>query len=95
MGFIDSLSSNKRRKNQTKKSRDEQNFSENKENISININTNTKLKEDENMEKNDKNKKFEYKGVTIDEKIEEEENGGIGDNEEVVVENGSGKFKIT
>ena len=55
---------------------------------------NQKLKEDENMEKNDKNKKFEYKGVTIDEKIEEEENGGIGDNEEVVVENGSGKFKI-
>ena len=55
---------------------------------------NQKLKEDENMEKNDKNKKFKYKGVTIDEKIEEEENGGIGDNEEVVVENGSGKFKI-
>ena len=33
------------------------------------------------------------KGDIIDEKNEEEENGAIGDNGEVV-ENGSGKFKI-
>ena len=54
---------------------------------------NQKLKTDENLEKNEKNKKFEFKGVVIDEKAEEEENGGLGDNEEVI-ENGSDKFKI-
>ena len=52
MGFIDSLTSNKRRKNQTKKSKAEQNFSENKENISNNINTYTKFyKEDDTSQK--------------------------------------------
>ena len=54
---------------------------------------NQKLKTEENLEKNEKNKKFEFKGVVIDEKAEEEENGGLGDNEEVI-ENGSDKFKI-
>ena len=55
------------------------------------IKNNTKLGK---KEKNEKNKKFEFKGDVIDEKEEEEENGGnIAYNEEVI-ENGSGKFKI-
>ena len=51
------------------------------------------IKNNQKLGKNEKNKKFEFKGVVIDEKAEEEENGGNIDNEEVV-ENGSGKFKI-
>ena len=57
------------------------------------IKNNQKLNKGDEEEKNEKNKKFEFKGVVIDEKAEEEENGGIVDNEEVI-ENGSGKFKI-
>ena len=41
----------------------------------------------------EKNKKFEFKGVVIDEKAEEEENGGLGDNEEVI-ENGSDTWQL-
>ena len=51
------------------------------------------IKNNQKLGKSEKNKKFEFKGVVIDEKAEEEENGGNIDNEEVV-ENGSGKFKI-
>ena len=51
------------------------------------------IKNNQKLGKTEKNKKFEFKGVVIDEKAEEEENGGNIDNEEVV-ENGSGKFKI-
>jgi calcium-dependent protein kinase len=51
------------------------------------------IKNNQKLGKTEKNKKFEFKGVVIDEKAEEEENGGKIDNEEVV-ENGSGKFKI-
>ena len=51
------------------------------------------IKNNQKLGKNEKNKKFEFKGVVIDEKAEEEENGGNIGNEEVV-ENGSGKFKI-
>ena len=51
------------------------------------------IKNNQKLRKTEKNKKFEFKGVVIDEKAEEEENGGNIDNEEVV-ENGSGKFKI-
>ena len=54
---------------------------------------NQKLGKNEKSQKIEKSKKYEYKGDTIDEKNEEEENGAIGDNGEVV-ENGSGKFKI-
>jgi len=45
-------------------------------------------------EKNEKNKKFEFKGDIIDEKAEEEENGGNNIDNEEVIENGSEKFKI-
>ena len=45
-------------------------------------------------EKNEKNKKFEFKGDIIDEKAEEEENGGNNMDNEEVIENGSEKFKI-
>ena len=51
------------------------------------------IKNNQKLGKSEKNKKFKFKGVVIDEKAEEEENGGNIDNEEVV-ENGSGKFKI-
>ena len=51
------------------------------------------IKNNQKLGKNEKNKKYEFKGVVIDEKAEEEENGGNIGNEEVV-ENGSGKFKI-
>ena len=51
------------------------------------------IKNNQKLGKSEKNKKFEFKGVVIDEKAEEEENGGNIDNEEVV-ENGCGKFKI-
>ena len=51
------------------------------------------IKNNQKLGKTEKNKKFEFKGVVIDEKAEEDENGGNIDNEEVV-ENGSGKFKI-
>ena len=54
---------------------------------------NQKLGKNEKNQKIEKSKKYEYKGDIIDEKNEEEENGAIGDNGEVV-ENGSGKFKI-
>ena len=54
---------------------------------------NQKLGKNEKSQKIEKSKKYEYKGDTIDEKNEEEENGAFGDNGEVV-ENGSGKFKI-
>ena len=44
--------------------------------------------------KEEKNEKYKFKGDVIEEKNEEEENGGIiGDNDDIV-ENGSGKFKI-
>ena len=43
-------------------------------------------------EKKELNKKYEFKGDIIDEKAEEEENGGNIDDKEEVVENGSGKF---
>ena len=45
-------------------------------------------------EKKELNKKYEFKGDIIDEKAEEEENGGNIDDKEEVVENGSGKFTI-
>ena len=54
---------------------------------------NQKLGKNEKNQKIEKSKKYEYKGDIIDEKNEEEENGAIGDNGEVV-ENGSWKFKI-
>ena len=57
------------------------------------IKNNQKLGKNEKNQKIEKSKKYEYKGDTIDEKNEEEENGAFGDNGEVV-ENGSGKFKI-
>ena len=58
------------------------------------IKNNQKLGGEEKKEKKEKNKKFEFKGAIIDEKAEEEENGGnIEDND--VVENGSDKFKIS
>jgi len=57
------------------------------------IKNNQKLGKNEKNQKIEKSKKYEYKGDIIDEKNEEEENGGNIDNEEVV-ENGSGKFKI-
>ena len=57
------------------------------------IKNNQKLGKNEKNQKIEKSKKYEYKGDIIDEKNEEEENGAIGDNGEVV-ENGSGKFKI-
>ena len=57
------------------------------------IKNNQKLGKNEKNQKIEKSKKYEYKGYIIDEKNEEEENGAIGDNGEVV-ENGSGKFKI-
>ena len=57
------------------------------------IKNNQKLGKNEKSQKIEKSKKYEYKGDTIDEKNEEEENGAFGDNGEVV-ENGSGKFKI-
>ena len=49
------------------------------------------IKNNQKLGKSEKNKKFEFKGVVIDEKAEEEENGGNIDNEEVVE---NGKFKI-
>ena len=45
-------------------------------------------------EKKEKIKKYEFKGDVIDEKAEEEENGGAIEDNEEVVENGSGKFTI-
>ena len=57
------------------------------------IKNNQKLGKNEKNQKIEKSKKYEYKGDIIDEKNEEEENGAIGDNGEVV-ENGSGKFTI-
>ena len=45
-------------------------------------------------EKKEKIKKYEFKGYVIDEKAEEEENGGAIEDNEEVVENGSGKFTI-
>ena len=65
--IIDSLASNKRRKNQIKKNNNEQNFSENKENISNNISPklykedDISLKELKSKTKNEKIKDHPHK----------------------------------
>ena len=49
------------------------------------------IRNNQKLGKKEKKQKFEFKGDIIEEKNEEEENGGNIDD---VVENGSGKFKI-